>query len=60
MSYLIETKHLILRTMQAEDVEDISLIWGDEQVMKYSGGPSTKAQISRSIESYQRLYEEKG
>lgn len=60
MPYFFETKHLILRTMQAEDVEDITLIWGNAQVMKYSGGSSTKEQVSRSIESYQRLYEEKG
>ena len=60
MPHSIETKNLILRTMQAEDLEDIALIWGSEEVMKYSGGPSTKANISRSIEAYRRLYEEKG
>lgn len=60
MPYFFETKQLTLRTMQAEDLEDITLIWGDKQVMQYSGGPSTTEKISRSIESYQRLYEEKG
>lgn len=60
MLHSIETKHLLLRTMQTEDVKDLTHIWGSEDVMKYSGGPSTKAKISCSIEAYQRLYDEKG
>lgn len=60
MPHSIETKHLTLRTMKAEDLEDIFNIWGSKHVMKYSGGPSTKDQIKRSIEYYQRLHNEKG
>ena len=60
MPHSIETKNLLLRTMQAEDLEDIALVWGSKKVMKYSGGPSTKVNISRSIEAYRRLYDEKG
>jgi [ribosomal protein S5]-alanine N-acetyltransferase len=60
MPHSFETKHLLLRTMQTEDVEEIKRIWGSEDVMKYSGGASPKAQISRSIEAYQRLYDENG
>ncbi len=60
MPYSIETMNLLLRTMQAEDLEDIALVWGSKKVMKYSGGPSTKVNIGRSIEAYRRLYDEKG
>lgn len=60
MTYSIETKHLKLRTMRTGDLEDLTSIWGSERVMKYSGGPSTKDQINRSIEYYQRLQSEIG
>lgn len=56
MPYSFETKHLTLRAMKSEDLEDMFNIWGSKHVMKYSGGPSTKEQIKRSIAYYQRLH----
>ncbi len=55
-----ETERLILRTMQADDLDAIFQIWGSAEVMKYCGGASTKERIQRSIEFYQRLQAEKG
>ncbi|MDM5227201.1 GNAT family N-acetyltransferase [Cytobacillus sp. NJ13] len=60
MTILFETDRLLLRIMQADDLDAVFEIWGSPEVMKYCGGSSTKSRIQRSIEFYQRLQNEKG
>ena len=60
MTIPFETDRLLLRTMQADDLDALYEIWGSPEVMKYCGGASTKSQIQRSIEFYRRLQNEKG
>jgi [ribosomal protein S5]-alanine N-acetyltransferase len=55
-----ETERLLLRTMQADDLEAVYEIWGSPEVMKYCGGASTKSGIQRSIKFYRELQNKKG
>lgn len=60
MTISFETERLLLRTMQADDLEAVYEIWGSPEVMKYCGGASTKSRIQRSIDFYRQLQNEKG
>ncbi|MDD9313756.1 GNAT family N-acetyltransferase [Cytobacillus firmus] len=60
MTIPFETERLLLRTMQADDLNEIFEIWGSPEVMKYCGGASNKSRIQRSIDFYRRLQNEKG
>jgi ribosomal-protein-alanine N-acetyltransferase len=60
MTYRFETARLLFQTMQPEDLDAVSQVWGSAEVMKYCGGASTKERIQRSIEFYEHLQAEKG
>ncbi|MBX9975883.1 GNAT family N-acetyltransferase [Cytobacillus firmus] len=60
MTIPFETERLLLRTMQANDLDAVYEIWGSPEVMKYCGGASTKSRIQRSIGFYRQLQNEKG
>lgn len=41
---VMETKRLIFRTLEMSDLDEMMLIWGDQEVMKYCGnGYATEA-----------------
>lgn len=39
---LFETERLYFRALQKEDLEEIMEIWGDEEVMAWSGGAGSR------------------
>lgn len=57
---IAETERLILRTLELEDIGTIMSIWGDEEVMKYSGGAGTRERELGALRFYLKLQEEKG
>ncbi|MEK3856139.1 GNAT family N-acetyltransferase [Cytobacillus sp. FSL H8-0458] len=60
MAITFETGRLQLRTMQTDDLDAISEIWGSPEVMKHCCGASTRSRIQHSIDFYRRLQNEKG
>ncbi|HSL86127.1 MAG TPA: GNAT family N-acetyltransferase [Bacteroidales bacterium] len=57
---IAETERLILRTLELEDIDSLMDIWGDEEVMKYSGGAGTREREMSALQFYLKLQEEKG
>lgn len=55
-----ESNRLILRLMQAEDIDMLMNIWGDPDVMRYCGGAMDSDQIQHAINRSQASYQELG
>ncbi|HSR04313.1 MAG TPA: GNAT family N-acetyltransferase [Proteiniclasticum sp.] len=58
--FIAETERLLLRTLELEDIDPLMGIWGDDAVMKYSGGAGTREREIRALEFYLKLQEEEG
>jgi len=56
---LAETDRLILRTLREDDIDHLMSIWGNEEVMQYSGGAGTKEMEIKSLRFYMNLFAEK-
>ncbi|GAA0176775.1 GNAT family N-acetyltransferase [Clostridium sediminicola] len=56
----LKTKRLKLRPLETEDIDSVMNFWGNEEVMKYSGGAGNKESEERSIAFYINLQKEKG
>lgn len=57
---LFETERLYFRALQKEDLDEIMEIWGDEEVMAWSGGAGTIEQEERSLSFYRTMQKERG
>lgn len=57
---IARTQRLILRTLDESDLDNLMNIWGDPEVMRYSGGSGSREQEAKSLAFYIRLQEEKG
>lgn len=52
---LFETERLYFRALQKEDLDEIMEIWGDEEVMAWSGGAGTREQEERPHSFYRTM-----
>lgn len=56
MAYIAQTDRLVLRVLEANDIEDLEHIWGDEQVMQYCGGALEGShRLCRSVQYYETI-----
>lgn len=52
---VMETERLILRLLELSDLDEMMLIWGDQEVMKYCGNAGTREQEMKSLEYYIKM-----
>ncbi|MEO8446025.1 MAG: GNAT family N-acetyltransferase [bacterium] len=59
---IIETERMYLREFTKDDIEEMSVIYSDEDVMRYigKGGRADKKQTGLMLESFIKSYEENG
>lgn len=57
---IIETRRLCLRYLIQTDINELMEIWGNPEVMKYSGGAGTYEMEKKSLEFYIGLQKDKG
>ena len=57
---IVETDRLLLRTLKEEDIDVLMSIWGDKDVMRYSGGAGNREREERALKFYINLQTEKG
>lgn len=57
---IASTQRLTLRTLNEEDLDSLMGIWGDPEVMRYSGGAGSREREERSLKFYIKLQIEKG
>jgi [ribosomal protein S5]-alanine N-acetyltransferase len=58
--FLFETERLGMRLLDPSDIEDIMTFWGDEEVMRFCGGPGTHERELRAIDYYAELQQRRG
>ena len=52
---VMETDRLIFRTLEMSDLDEMMLIWGDQEVMKYCGNAGTFEQETKSLQYYIKM-----
>jgi ribosomal-protein-alanine N-acetyltransferase len=57
---VMETDRLILRLLELSDLDEMMLIWGDQEVMKYCGNAGTREQEMKSLQYYINMQKTKG
>ena len=57
---VLTTPRLLLREMTAADLDDMTALLGDEEVMRYYPRPKTRGEAQEWIEWNQRLYRQHG
>jgi len=57
---IAETHRLILRTLNESDLDALMSVWGDQEVMRYSGGAGTREREENALKFYITLYKENG
>lgn len=57
---ITETARLFLRTLKKDDIDDLMIIWGDEDVMIHCGGAGNREWEIKALEFYINLHMEKG
>lgn len=57
---VMETERLILRLLEPVDLDEMMLIWGDQEVMKYCGVAGTREQEMKSLQFYINMQNSKG
>ena len=60
MQWIKDTPRLKLRLLEDSDLDDIMAFWGDEEVMKYSGGAGSLERELRAVKYYQSLQVQRG
>jgi RimJ/RimL family protein N-acetyltransferase len=54
---ILETEHLLFRPLKLSDLDDLTTLYTDPEVMRFLGGPRNKAEVERILNAYIREYE---
>lgn len=54
---ILETEHLLFRPLTLSDLDDLTALYADPEVMRFLGGPRKKAEVERILNAYIREYE---
>jgi RimJ/RimL family protein N-acetyltransferase len=57
---MLTTRRLVLREMTSADLDDMTALLGDPEVMRYYPAPKTRDEAQSWIDRNQRLYHERG
>ncbi|GCF09540.1 GNAT family N-acetyltransferase [Dictyobacter arantiisoli] len=54
---ILETEHLLFRPLTLSDLDDMTALYADPEVMRYLGGPRNRAEVERVLNGYIREYQ---
>jgi ribosomal-protein-alanine N-acetyltransferase len=54
---ILETEHLLFRPLTLSDLDDLTVLYTDPEVMRFLGGPRNRAEVERILNAYIREYE---
>jgi [ribosomal protein S5]-alanine N-acetyltransferase len=54
---ILETDHLLFRPLELSDLDDLTALYADPEVMRFLGGPRSKDDVLRALNGYIREYE---
>lgn len=57
MTIVVETEHLLFRPLMLEDLDDLTVLYADPEVMRFLGGPRSRDEVQRVLNRYIREYQ---
>ncbi len=54
---IVETEHLIFRPLELSDLDELTALYADPEIMRYLGGPRSKDEVARVLNGYIREYQ---
>lgn len=54
---ILETEHLLFRPLTLSDLDDLTALYADPEVMRFLGGPRNRDEVQRVLNRYIREYE---
>lgn len=57
---ILETEHLLFRPLTLSDLDDMTALYADPEVMRFLGGPRSRDEVQRVLNGYIREYETYG
>lgn len=57
MKIVLETEHLLFRPLTLDDLDDLTVLYTDPEVMRFLGGPRNRDEIERVLNRYIKEYQ---
>ena len=54
---ILETEHLLFRPLTLSDLDDLTALYADPEVMRFLGGPRSKDEVQRVLNRYIQEYQ---
>jgi ribosomal-protein-alanine N-acetyltransferase len=54
---IVETKHLLFRPLTQADLDDLTTLYADPDVMRFLGGPRSREEVQHALNGYIREYQ---
>jgi ribosomal-protein-alanine N-acetyltransferase len=54
---ILETEHLLFRSLTNFDLDDLATLYADPEVMRFLGGPRSRDEVQRVLNRYIREYQ---
>ncbi len=54
---ILETKRLLFRPLALSDLDDLAVLYADPEVMRFLGGPRSRAEVQRVLNKYIEEYQ---
>lgn len=57
---ILETEHLLFRPLELSDLDDLTALYADPEVMRFLNGPRSRDEVQRVLTGYIREYQTYG
>lgn len=54
---ILETEHLVFRPLTLDDLDNLTVLYSDPEVMRFLGGPRSRDEVRRVLNRYIREYQ---
>jgi ribosomal-protein-alanine N-acetyltransferase len=54
---ILETEHLVFRPLTLDDLDSLTILYADPEVMRFLGGPRSRDEVQRVLNRYIREYQ---
>lgn len=55
--HILETEHLVFRPLTLDDLDNLTILYADPEVMRFLGGPRSRDEVQRVLNRYIREYQ---
>ncbi len=54
---ILETEHLLFRPLTLDDLDELTVMYADPEVMRFLGGPRSREEVQSALNGYIREYQ---